>query len=511
MSEVFLSRQTIKTKQITRKRRLAGVAMSRWSLPLILVSQALLSWILLRNTAFQDEALYLFAGREIISGWLGLPHFPVTWAYFLSGYAYFYPVIGGTLAMLGGVELARMFSLLCMMGATICVHYVAKHFFDHNSAILAAVLFAFQGPVLFIGRLATYDALCLALLALAVVLALHVSIARRPWAILGIGPLLVLAILAKFAGLLFLPIPFAMLIWCSLERQGWGKMLIRLGMAFVSLAVTSVATYVVLDKDALHAVSASTTSRDVIVKTAPLFLIQYIVTLVGIVFVLGLLGLVLGGRRRLLTGLLLFGSSLLVPMYHIYEGELISLHKHLAFSMFFVAPLAGYAVARIARITGYQYRLPSSRYWLAGLAICLIAFSSGVSQAQKLYGAWASSTNLISAMQTQMRLGSGRYLAEDFDVCRYYLQDTTDLWQWSSLDFFEYTDKGGHYLVGEEAYRAAIHEGYFAIVELSYGYNAALAVFIGQELAASKKYQLIDKIPNSNSYGRGYFWIWRKL
>ncbi|HKV58965.1 MAG TPA: glycosyltransferase family 39 protein [Ktedonobacteraceae bacterium] len=508
MIDATSSQQLIKTKKITRKRRLAGVTMSRLSLPLILVFQALLSLILLRNTAFQDEALYLFAGREIVNGWLGLPHFPVEWAYFLSGYAYFYPVIGGTLAIPGGVELARMFSLLCMMSATVCVYYETKHFFDHRSAILAALLFAFQGPVLFIGRLATYDALCLVLIALAVVLALHVSRASRPWAILGIGPLLVLAILAKFAGLLFLPIPFAMLIWCSLERQGWRKMLVRLGMALCSLAITSVVAYAVLDKSALHAVIASTTSRDVIVKTAPLFLIQYIVTLAGVAFALGLLGLLLGGRRRLLTGLLLFGSSLLVPVYHIYEGELISLHKHLAFSMLFITPLAGFAVARIIN---YRHHLSFGRYWLAGLALCLISFSSGVSQAQTLYGAWASSTNMISAMQTQVRLGSGRYMAEDFDVCRYYLQSDTDLWQWSSLDFFEYTDKGGHYLVGKEAYHAAIYEGYFAIAELSYGYNAALAVFIGQELAASRKYQLIDKIPNSNSYGTGYFWIWRKL
>lgn len=508
VSEVSLSQQAIKTKKITRKRLLTSVTMSHWSLPLILVFQALLSWMLLRNTAFQDEALYLFAGREIIYGWLGQPHFPVTWAYFLSGYAYFYPVIGGALAMLGGVELARMFSLLCMMVVNVCVYYVTKRFFDHSSAILAVALFAFQGPVLFIGRLATYDSLCLVLLALAIVLALHVSIARRPWAILGIGPLLVLAILAKFAGLLFLPILLAMLIWCSLESQGWRKMLVRLGMALCSLALTSVVAYVTLDKGALHAISASTTSRDVIVKTAPLFLIQYIVTLSGVAFALGMLGLILVGRRRLLTGLLLFGSSLLVPAYHIYEGELISLHKHLAFSMFFVMPLAGYAVARIA---GHQHKLSFNRYLFAGLAICLITFSSGVEQAQKLYGAWAPSTNLTSAMRTQVRLDSGRYLAEDFDVCRYYLQDVTDLWQWNSLDFFDYTDKAGHYLVGENAYYAAISQGYFDIVELSYGYNAGLAVFIGQTLAASGKYQLIDKIPNSNSYGTGYFWIWRKL
>jgi len=508
MIQVSSPRQTVESKIITRKGLLANVTLSCLSLPLILVFQALLSLILLHNTAFQDEALYLLAGQQIIDGWLGLPQFPISWAYFLSGYAYLYPIMGGALSMLGGLELARMLSLLCMMSTTVCVYYVTKHIFDFNSAVLAAALFAFQGPVLFLGQLATYDALCLALLTLAVVLAIHASSARRPWTILGIGPLLILTILAKFAGLLFAPIPLAMLIWLSLERQGWLKMSVRLGMALCSLAVAGVIAYITLDKDALHAINATTTSREIIVKTAPMFLIQFIVTLSGLAFALGLIGLLLCGRRRLPIGLLLFGSALLAPLYHIYKGELISLHKHLAFSLFFIMPLAGYAVARIS---GYRQNLSISRYWLAGLAICLFSFSSGLQQAQYLYGQWAPSNNLTSAMRSQVRLAGGRYLVEDFDVCRYYLQDVTDLWQWNSLDFFGYTDKEHHYLVGKDAYRAAIKEGYFTIVELSYGYDAPTAVFIGQELAASGRYQLITRIPNSNSYGKGYFWIWRKL
>src|SRR5579884_1249041 len=256
---------TVETRSIRRKQLFAHVTMARWSLPLILVFQALLSVILLQNTAFQDEALYLFAGRQIVSGWLGLPHFPVTWAYFLSGYAYFYPVIGGTLAMLGGVELARMFSLFCMLSVTVCVRYMTKYFFDQKSAIVAAALFAFQGPVLFLGRLATYDALCLFLLALTSVLALHGSRARRSWDVLGIGPFLMLTILAKFAGLLFVLVPLALLILCCLKRQGWLKMFVRLGLALISLGISAVVIYIIIDKGALHAISASTTSRDVIV------------------------------------------------------------------------------------------------------------------------------------------------------------------------------------------------------------------------------------------------------
>src|SRR5260370_9979150 len=58
--------QSVKTKTITRKPQLADLMMSRWLLPLILAFQALISWLLLQNTVFQDEALYVYAGGQ---GW----------------------------------------------------------------------------------------------------------------------------------------------------------------------------------------------------------------------------------------------------------------------------------------------------------------------------------------------------------------------------------------------------------------------------------------------------------
>ncbi len=427
---------TVAVKEITRGRSTIRVPTSRLSLSLIVLFQGLISLLTLHNTAFQDEALYLLAGRQIFNGWVGLPHVSVPWGYYFSGYPYVYPVIGGVLDMLGGVALARMFSLLCMMGLTLCVYYVTKHLFDQNSAILAAALFASQGTVLFLGRLATYDALCLLFLGLATVLAVHVSIAHRPWAILGIGPLLIVAFLAKYAALLFVPIPFALLFCSSIERQGRKKMFVRIGLALSSLIVTSVVTYLKFDEEALHGLINTTTNRDsiIVVKTPALVLAHDVIILGGVGLALGLLGLLLVSWRRLPIGLVLFGASLLAPAY----------------------------------------------------------------------------SNLTYVMQTQVRLDVGRYLAEDFDVCRYYMRDTTDLWQWNSLDFFDYTDKQGHYLVGKPAYHAAIQAGYFDLIELSFGYNPNFAGFIYQELLASKKYDLIEKIPYQDFFGSGYFWIWRK-
>jgi 4-amino-4-deoxy-L-arabinose transferase-like glycosyltransferase len=112
------------------------------------------SLIVLRNTAFQDEALYLFAGRQIILSWIGRTTYLEPYGLYFSGYPSFYPIIGGALDFLGGLEAARMFSLLCMLTVTSCLYFMTCQFFERKSAVVAALLFACEGSVLFLGRLA---------------------------------------------------------------------------------------------------------------------------------------------------------------------------------------------------------------------------------------------------------------------------------------------------------------------------------------------------------------------
>src|SRR6266571_2954490 len=163
--ELSSTQQLAATKKITLKRSLAGTTLSRWSLPLILAFQAVLASMLLQNTAFQDEGLYVYAGRQILQHWFWKQPLYDRYSYYFSGYPYVYPVIGGGLDMLGGLELARSFSLVCMLITTACGYYVTKQLFDQKSAVFAALFFVCQGPVLFLTRLATFDALCLCLVA----------------------------------------------------------------------------------------------------------------------------------------------------------------------------------------------------------------------------------------------------------------------------------------------------------------------------------------------------------
>jgi len=479
----------------------------RLPLPLILLFQAITSLLALRNTAFQDEALYLLAGRQIFLSWMGKTPVLEPYGLYFSGYPSFYPVIGGVLDFLGGLEAARQFSLLCMLIVTTCVYFMTIQFFDRKSALIAAFLFACEGSVLFLGRLATYDAFCLCLLALAVMLSLRACKAASAQTLLAVGPLLVLAVAAKYAVLLFVPTVLALLACWSWKHKGLEEMLVRLGIALFSLVVSGFIAFLNLDKQVLTGLSFTTTNRVSFIGTAPILVMQHIAVMEGIFFGLAFLGLLLCGRQRLPTGLLLFGSALLVPLYHTYKGEPVSLDKHLAFSMFFLAPLAGFA---IASLVGLWQKRSVRLSWFTALALCLLAFPLGLQQARNLYEGWPSSTQLTTFLRPRVQQGMGHYLAEDFDVLRYNLKNETDIWQWSSLDYFVYTDNEKHNLSGEAAYKAAIQEGYFDLIELTYGYHTPLAMQISQNLTASKHYDLVARIPIHNSYGHGYYWLWSK-
>jgi len=93
-----------------------------------------------------------------------------------------------------------------MLFVTSTVYIIASHLIDRASAFFAAALFAVQASVLFVGRFATHDAMCLPLLALATVLGVYTNTKRWLLSALLLGLVLVLAVATKYAGLIsYLP------------------------------------------------------------------------------------------------------------------------------------------------------------------------------------------------------------------------------------------------------------------------------------------------------------------
>ena len=339
------------THIITRQRSVIQHLASTDPLRLILLAQAAISIIALRNTAFLDEASYIYAGEQLLQGKATVGHY----ATYFSGYPDFYPAIAGLLNLVGGLELVRLFSTVCMLFVTSCVFLVTERLYNRTSAYAAAALFAFTGPTLFLSHLATFDALALMFLAMATTLAVSVASARDNKLALGmslfIAVLLILAVAAKYAALLWVPFVIAILAAQTIGQQGWRRGWYYPIVTIAGIAALRWCAISLITDDVIHGITSTTTSRTAMIPEPPAGLLATILQAGSLIWGLCLLGLLLIPRRQRTVSLLLLFASLAAPVYHLDSGESTSLYKHMSFAMFFAAPVAGTAVGALMKRT----------------------------------------------------------------------------------------------------------------------------------------------------------------
>ena len=471
----------------------------------------------LQNAAFQDEALYIHGGRQIFESWIGGPPPDAPYTALFSGMPYIYPVLAGMLDHFApsaswGLEAARLLSLSFMLFATVAVYAITDQLFERSSAVLAAALFATQGSVLFISHLATYDAMCVAWLALATLLAMRAGSDGGVLAGRFVGVALLLAVATKYVGLLYVPPVLAILILRAYYTHGWRAAVLRVEVAVAVLIVGGLCALLVLDPGTFGAVQATTTSRSIhAMISSRTQVVDMVIELAGILVVIGLAGLIANRHRHILLWIVLWGAALLAPAYHIYENEIVSVHKHIAFGLFFVAPLAGNAVARLGGWTRGLGLI--DRRWLASLAVCVLSFSAGTHAVDALYvHGWPDTDPMIHVLMTQVRPGTNHHiLAEESEVTVYYLQGILPKGQIDDFyELFQYTTAAGRVLEGAPAYQAAINDGYFDAVVLSYRVDRSMAQAVAKDLKQSPHYKLLATLPFPNMYHAGSYWVWGK-
>jgi hypothetical protein len=486
----------------------------RPGLVIVLAVQAALS-LQLHNTAFEDEALYIYAGQQQIAHLLHGGVVYDTYSY-LSGFPWFYPPIAGFLNNVGGLELARDFSLACLLATTLAAAAVARHLFGSRAALPSAVVFAIAGPVLFVGHLATYDALSLALIAGAAVVAVSPH-RRRFLPAASIGGLLALAFLAKYVALVFAPSIAALAILC-LPGSGWRlrpRLVTMVGIvtgavALIAAVYGSLAVFAPQMSAAfIQGFVLTTLARGQLqVLTAPVTqILQSAALWQGPTLAIAIGGAFVALSRRRSIGLLLLATGLLPVAIQAYSHELTSLQKHVAFGIFFLSPLAGLAASAVIQ-AGSRLRTAGTNFVAAALVTVVLA-GVGVRTAEALFSQWSDSSGIVDVLRTQARSGRGHYLAEESEVPRYYLSDVVSDWQWTGTFFFQYPTRSGQLLTGIDAYRAAIREGYFDIVALRYGPTADLDRQLYQVLRDTRLYTQIARVP----VGPGHpdWFVWRRV
>lgn len=487
----------------------------------VLVLQTVLSYRL-HNSAFEDEALYLYAGHREIA--FLVHHTPTydDYSTYFSGAPFLYPVAAAPVDGVFGLEGARMLSLLCMLGATCAVWATTKLLFGRHAAACAAALFAVAAPTFLLGRLATYDAPALFFLSLAFWLVVRTARRSMGWVLLAV-PVTALAVGTKYAALLYVPTIAAAAVLAG--RYGGGRKSVprrclaalARGLLFAgALAGVLAGGLWLLGSGFAHGIAMTTTHRAAGGDPLSRILIQSAEYGAG-VFVLACVGVAVDAARArrigasrpavvargLLCGVLTT-TAVLAPLYQMHLHTLTSLHKHVGFGLVFAAPVAGVGLASLLRAGARDPR----RLGVALIA-CLGLTAAALNQSSSAFDEWPNSSAVVSVIRTQIRPVTGRYLSEESEVPRYATRDLTEPYQWYGTYFFTYTDNKGRQLTGVPAYRQAIADRYFDLVVLRYGPTASLDLQIDPQLKAQQGYTLIAKVPADDSYGLGYYYVWR--
>jgi Dolichyl-phosphate-mannose-protein mannosyltransferase len=490
--------------------------MSRLVLFAILCVQACLS-LRLHNTAFEDEAQYLYAGHMELEHILHGSALQGDYTSFFSGSPVLYPVAAAALDQVGGLALARALSLVEMLAVTTMAYSIARYLFNERVGLYAAGLYAVTEPVIFMGNFATYDATCLCLLAFAAWIMVYSSRCRWPVFLLA-GPVAALAVAVKYAGLLFVPTIAVLPVLAAWPDRRRRVLLHTLGFLFVVAELLYLALHLG-GQSYMTAISSTTTNRAQ-GTTPDITILKEFAEWGGVVFAVAVIGTIAyvwrvqtepdediapsgGPLRRAMLGVVLTGSALLAPAYQAHLHTDVSFLKHVGFGLFFAAPMAGFG---LARLIGDYVRWPH-----VGVGIWSLALVLGMMQSGSLYQAWPDSTPFVQTFDGYLK-PDARYLVEVPEVPVYYLMGNRDAQpdQFTSTYFITYYNTKGQALTGAAGYAAAVQAGYFQVIAYNGDITQAVDQAIEGALATSKLYYLAAVVPLSDGAGPVNYYIWVK-
>jgi dolichyl-phosphate-mannose-protein mannosyltransferase len=482
---------------------------SRLLLLAILTLQAVLS-LRLRNTAFEDESLYLYSGHMELEHLLhGTPLYGGFASYF-SGAPVLYPVLAAALNMAGGLELVRALSLFEMLATTALLYTLTRRLFNERAGLCAAGIFSVSEAVIFLGNFATFDATCLFLLACATWVVVRTAASRWPVFLLA-APIAALAVAVKYAGLLFVPT-----IAVLPALAGWperGRRVLLYPVAF-GLAVAGILYAALrLGGPAYLAAIRSTTTNRAQGAVPAATLLREAAEWGGVLFAVAIIGTIAyvwrvrtepdekiapaGGRvRRIALGVVLTGTALLAPAYQAHLHTDISFLKHIGFGLFFAAPMAGFG---LARVMGDYFRRPQ-----IGIGVWSLALVLGMVQSNSLYHVWPSSATFVQTFAKYLK-PDALYLVEVPEVPMYYLQGRPDAQPRQFTSTYPVPP-----LTTNADFAAVVKTGEFQMIAYTGLVTPGADQALGKALAASRSYYLAAKVSASDSSGPVTYYIWVK-
>jgi 4-amino-4-deoxy-L-arabinose transferase-like glycosyltransferase len=487
---------------------------SRGVLALILCVQAALS-LRLNNTAFGDEALYLYAGHLETAHLLHGAALQGNYASYFPGVPALYPVLGAAADTIGGLAAARAVSLLAMLVTTGLLYAMSRRLFNERVALCAAGVFGVTQGTILAGRLATNDALSICLLALAS----WIVVRTAPWrwrAYLLAAPVAGLAVATDYWALLYLPtvaLLAGLAAYPYLGRQALARALVLwavtvellaaavivAGRPYVTAAVTTVTSRTAGSVQALHILAEGGEWGGLVVALAALGAVGYALR----ARTEPNEHIALPGDRRCRTalGIVLAGTALLALAVQLYQNTDASLDTHLCFGLFFAAPMAGVG---LARLVGDHFRRAQ-----IGIVAWTAALVLGFTQATQVFGSWPDPASLVGELTRYLGPGD-RYLVENDNVAIYYLRGHPDAQpgQFTSTYFIAYRASTGRVLTGTQGFLAAVRSGYFQVIIYDDTVTPALDKSLAAALESDPLYRLAGAVPENARDFRATCYIW---
>jgi putative flippase GtrA len=497
---------------------------------LVLAVQVMLSLRLIwSNTAYVDEALYLYAGSQELNHWIhGIP--VTDYQDYFSGSPAVYPPLGAIASAVGGLAGARLLSLCFMLGTTSLLYLTTKRFFGVSAAFLGTAVFAGLGVTQFLSVLATYDPMALFLLALASYLAIGREHRYNTLTDVSLSTVLAASILAlanacKYATALWDPVVIGLALCAPLiAGYTWRyaveralRFLIALGSLLVVGIAIGKAKYI---QGIMYTTVDRSSTNQGMGQTASL-VFHDAWQWGGVVLVTAAAGTLLLLMERKSTpyavlGALLLAATLAAPLNQARIGTAVSLQKHIVFGAWFGCIIVGYSLSRLMR-----------SQWLSGAAAVTILFGMSVlymSQAYGLFHAWTpGNPAFFSGLKNYAKPGAGKYLIEGYaDVPQYYVGPGVTSIQWKQSAAYVYRDpQTGEEMNGSTAFTAAIQNKEFAAIILDFTPTTAAAGSNSTEImdddavkAAILRfggYRIVGELPPSVIGSNALYTVWERV
>lgn len=386
------------------------------------------------NTAYIDEADYLWVGRLEIAHWLHGTSWPSAYADRLfSGAPIIYPPFGALTDSIGGLAGARIVSLCFMLGATVFLYLTALRLIGRRGALISAGLWALSEPAIRL-TFATFDPLSVFLTAISVWFIVQSGHRRHGGGfVLAAAAALAIANATTYSGIVIDPvvIAFAFLAWLPDIRA----LRTVLYTVFLAGATAVFFTLLMIASRSWSGLLFTVIARNVADHQGTMTILSDSWGYAGMLTVLAIIGSIVAcniEKRSRASLLVLSGlATFIVPAAQVHDQTAWSLDKHLAYGIWFAAIAAGYGCDRLLG-------------WFPGAGRQMIAVCSAIAivyvgitgwqSAWARYHSWPNAQAFIAAFKTTMAQKQDRIYVpgHEANIAEYYTTQDRDWTRWSA-------------------------------------------------------------------------------